>query len=91
MARERGWTEVEFEGDSSQLMEEMGKGIIDPFSNYGHLGACIIELLCTFSFSSSSFVKRTSNRLAHALAHLDCFSSDTLENSMLPADLASLI
>lgn len=45
MAKEKGWPEVEFEGDSRHVMEEMGKGIVDPFSHYGHLGSSIVALL----------------------------------------------
>lgn len=91
LAREKGWQEVELEGDSLQLMVELGKGMVDQFFPYGSLVASIIEHSRTFNFFSCSFVKRTDNRLAHALAHISCDSSYMLENSFISADLVSII
>lgn len=91
LAREKGWQDIEVEGDSLAVIEELRKGRIDPYSVYSSIGERILALYHDFSSISFYFVKRSGNRVAHALPHFSSISVDMVENSVIPADLASII
>lgn len=51
----------------------------------------VLHFSCSFNYFATSFVKRSGNRLAHALAHLSLNHLDVLEELTLPPDLPSII
>lgn len=68
MARERGWMEVELEGDSLQAITTIWDRTIDPFLPFGAILDNIILMSRSFQFFSCYHVKRSGNLLAHCWA-----------------------
>lgn len=62
-----------------------------PFLSFGALISHILQLSSSFRSFSTSFVRRSGNKLAHALAHLVFENSDVSKALDLPADLAIII
>ncbi|XP_012857002.1 PREDICTED: uncharacterized protein LOC105976270 [Erythranthe guttata] len=87
LASMNGWNEVIFEGDSLQVIQALRAGGGDMLPFGAIIDECIY-LANVFTSFSFSFVKRSGNSLAHALAHLQCI--ETLEGFTLPYDLANM-
>lgn len=65
------------------------KGIIaDNYLSYGALVSSICHHSRNFHAFSCSFVRRSCNKLVHALAHFSSTSFDVLEDFILHANLA---
>lgn len=88
IAAEKGWPEVILESDCALVTAAIDKHSLAP---YGPLVDEIISCILHFQFCSCFFVKRSGNRLAHALAHLSLDNSDVFKGCDLPADLALII
>lgn len=90
-ARDLGWTDVIVEGDCSQGLSAIQNRVEDLKLSYGALVSQLLHFSCSFNYFATSFVKRSGNRLAHALAHLSLNHLDVLEELTLPPDLPSII
>lgn len=91
LALAHGWVDVIFEGDCSQVISAIQNRLSDPLLSYGAIISQLLLLSSSFRQFSSSFVRRSRNSLAHALAHLSLEHADVSEDSMLHADLALII
>lgn len=85
---ERGSDDVMVEGDNSTVISALQNKLDDLFLSYGAIVRHILRLASSLNSFSSSFIRRSSNGLAHAIAHLHFVDSDVLEDLTLPADLA---
>lgn len=90
-ARARGWNSVMVEGDNSSVIAAIQNRIMDPHLPYGAFISSLLSLETYFLNFASSFVRRSGNSLAHALAHLPLDDVDIKEALDLPADLATII
>lgn len=79
------------EGDSAQIVTTIQSRTRDSFLPYGFLISEVLCLIPFFHAFACSFVRRSGNRLAHALAHIYLDDLDVLEALDLPADLALII
>lgn len=75
LALEKGWREVILEGDCAQIIAAVQSRVQDSLLPFGLLVSEVILISSSFHDFSCSFVKRTGNRLAHALALGFCGSS----------------
>lgn len=91
MAVENGWTEIELEGDNSEVISAIQNRIQDALLPYGATISLLISSLISFNAFSCRFVRKSGNSLAHSLAHLHFDSSDMMEALVLPANLANII
>lgn len=84
-------SEIILEGDCAELIEAIQAGGDARFQVFGALLKDILLHSRSFHVFSCFFVKRTGNRLAHALAHFPLLGLNVLDDSILPAELASII
>lgn len=73
LAMEKGWRSIILEGDNSEIISAIQNRVDDSFLSYEAFTSSIFALLDSFESFSCSFVRRTGNKLAHALAHFPCF------------------
>lgn len=90
LAQEKGWSKVVLEGDCAQIITAIRDGLTDHHLPFGALVSTIISTSMNFNYFSCSFVPRSGNRLAHALAHFDSSSFTLLEDSTIYAGLATI-
>lgn len=92
-AVEKGWHDVILEGDSAMVVSAIQNQLHDSFLPYGATINHLLQSVRSFHLFSCLFIKRSGNRLAHALAHLsfEHSNSNVLDGLVLPADLASII
>lgn len=88
LARSNGWREIILEGDCAQILAAMQAGVEDQFQAFGALLKVILLQARDFNAFSCSFIRRSGNKLAHALAHLSLSDLVVVDDSVLPADLA---
>lgn len=88
LAKEKGWGDIVIEGDNSEVISALQNRVDDPKLVYGALISSCLILVPLFQSFSSSLVKRSGNKLAHALAHFSLVSSNFLAGCDIPADLA---
>ncbi|KAK4401671.1 putative mitochondrial protein [Sesamum angolense] len=80
----RGWQNVVLEGDCATLITKLLSGLRD-FSAIGSITLDIQNLISYFQFSRFSFVQRSCNSVAHALAKLALGSASGESNIPAPA------
>ncbi|KAK4395317.1 LINE-1 retrotransposable element O protein [Sesamum angolense] len=80
----RGWQNVILEGDCATLITKLLSGLRD-FSAIGSITLDIQNLISYFQFSRFSFVQRSCNSVAHALAKLALGSASGESNIPAPA------
>lgn len=92
LAHEKGWRDIILESDCAQIISAIQNQVHDPQLPYGfQLVSEVLSFCSSFDVFSCTFVRRSGNKPAHALAYLPIGSSDSLEAPNLPADLALII
>lgn len=90
-ALEKGWSGIILQGDNLEVLTAVQNRVEDDLLPYGVFISSILSSSHLFSSFSSSFIKRTGNMLAHALAHFSISPLVCLDDVELPADLAHII
>lgn len=91
LAMEKGWSHVHLEGDCLQVINAFNDRDSVGLRSFDTIVAACLELSSRFSAFRCSFIRRSSNCLAHALDHFPLYDSVVLEGVSLPAGLAQLI
>lgn len=90
-ARDHGFHHLEVEGDCLTLIQKLKSKKVEA-SFVGFIVVDILTLALSFEFISWGFVKRKGNKVAHALAHFDPFSSLVTTWSVdLPESIIDLV
>lgn len=87
LAMEKGWSHVHLKGDCLQVINAFNDRDSVGLRSFDTIVAACLELSSHFSALCCSFIRRSSN----CLAHLPLYDSFVLEGVSLPAGLAHLI
>lgn len=87
----RGWNSINLEGDCLQVIHSLRDKDSDSLPAFIIYRDESLRIVRNFSIFSCSFIKRSGNCLAHALAHLNVNSSTSIQDDVFPAYMANLI
>lgn len=88
VAQEMGWSYIHLERDCLQVMNTFKDRSEDCLQSHGFVVSACFPIISSFSSFQVSFIHRVGNCLAHALAHFHLSEVGTLDNFVIPAELA---